>query len=110
MARSDADTRLNSDLLEKYNVSLSPDGVLEGDLKNVHFDEKITLEYRDEGPDAWANSHYFNGPLWLWSTDSREWEYWKDGVNITAYYNLNAYIVYIKDDGVHAVECDAAPY
>ena len=110
MARSDKNTRLHSNLLEKYNVSLSPDGVLKGDLKNVHFDEKVTLGYRDEGPDAWADNHNFSGPAWLWSTDSREWEYWRNGVILTGYYNLNAYIVNIKDDGVHVVECVAEPY
>ena len=103
-------SELHLERLQKYKVTLMPNGEVSGKKALVHFDEDVFLDYRDEGPDAWANSMFFSGPAWLW-TASDGWEYFKNGVKLTGNYGLNnATIVNVEKDGLHVRKCNSSEY
>lgn len=100
---------LHLELLEKYGVSLGKNGEVFSDDNQVNHDEEIIIGYRDEGPDAWANSKYFDGPAWVWTGDCG-WEFYEKGVTITGYHGLVATIVNVQKDGLHVANCSGEEY
>ena len=104
MKQNKSAEELQLKLLDDYKVYLKPDGTVDTNSKQVHYDKDVILDYRDEGPDAWASSEFFSGPAWLW-TDFEGWNFWEHGVQITGYYGLNATVVNIQKDGVHIIKC-----
>ena len=106
MKRRKSAEELRLDLLDEYKVTLESDGEVTSERDQIYFDKDVELDYRDEGPDAWATSKYFEGPAWTWDAD-RGWELWENGVKITGYNGLNLTVVNIQKDGVHITKCTA---
>ena len=88
--------------LKQFRDFLDDDGILlgqNGEVQNEEGEEfhcdKVTIDYRDEGPDAWAGSERFNGPCLVW-TDREGWEFWPHGVTITGYDGLKAKVISLR--------------
>ena len=96
-------------VLKKYGVSLKSDGTVFQNGVLLQPDKKLIFGYRDEGPDAWADSDCFKGPIWIWD-DDRGWRYWKDEVHITGYQGLCDILVTIKDGVVHVTQITGEHY
>ena len=100
---------LHLELLEEYGVTLAENGQFACSSGRVIYDGRVDIGYRDDGPDAWADSEHFDGPAWLW-TESSGWELWKNGVYVTGYSGLFGTVVNIKKDGVHVTHIEGVPY
>ena len=104
MKRRKSAEELHLELLKDYKVTLKSNGEVTARSNRVFYDVGVILDYRDEGPDAWATSEYFEGPAWLWDFD-RGWEFWQNGVEVTGYNGLQVTVVNIRKDGVHVTKC-----
>ena len=93
MARNTSPNNLPNDFFENDNYPF----------------EKVYIGYRDEGPDAWANSKHFDGPAWV-RDESGEWEFYKDGVTITGYCGLKATVITVVDSNLHVTTCYGEEY
>ncbi len=104
MKRGSLPADLHLELLKKYEVSLGSNGEVVDSNKVELPAKEVIFGYRDEGPDAWANSERFEGPAWLW-TSYEGWELYKNGVTITGYAGLSATLVTIEKDELHVIKC-----
>ena len=104
MKRNDSAKDLHLELLGDDKVHLESDGRVFTEGILVHNDKDVFIDYRDEGPDAWACSAYFSGPVWVW-TSHGGWNFYNDGVSITGYCGLSASVLTIKEDGLHLTKC-----
>ncbi len=95
---------LHLEILQKYKITLKPDGNVTCKGFVLYFDEDIVLGFRDEGPDAWATSHTLPGPVWCWDAYNG-WEFYEKEVKITGYYGMSFIVVTIQKDGVHVTKC-----